>query len=983
MHKISSYGRGRLLVGAALIALALADSAAAQGRSALQSYDLKPQDLRLALAAAAKVSGREVMAPDALVAGKTAPALHGRYTPDQAFAALLAGSHLRLTPVGDLFVLQPAQGGQALGEPQAGDAEGLSEIVVTGTRIRGAAPVGSNLISITRDDIEKAGFATAQQIVQAVPQNFGGGPGETTSGYSSRNGAPNNTSYGSGLNLRGLGSNSTLVLINGARPAGGGVAGVFTDVSIFPVSALERVEVLPDGASALYGSDAVGGVVNFVMRDNFDGAETRARYSTADGHAREAQASMLWGKRWSSGSVTVTYEFYDRDPLAAAHRDYASEDLRAFGGLDYRRGFAAPGTIVVNGQSFAIPAGQNGQGLTATQLTPGLQNKTDEQRDTDLLPSQQRQSLYLSGKQALGPRTKLFAQALIAGRDFDRRVTGSTQRTVTVPVSNPFYLNPLGTSDPVTVQYDFRGDFGTPRTSGRVRAYNGQAGLAQDLGAWSATGQVGYGLQRENYRADGAINSYRLSLAMAATNPATAYNLFGDPGSTSRETINAVKGYYGAYSRFETWSAALRADGPLATLPAGEVKLAVGAEWRSERYQQNFITYLGSATTDTASDYPPTRNIVAGYAELRIPLIDPEMHAPLAQRVDLSIAGRVERYSDVGSTANPKIGLDWRPMPSLTLRGSYGTSFRAPSFQDLQTGPAVTGYQPLVLSDPSSPIGSTTVLALLGNSPDIGPEKATSWTGGLVYEPRFAPGLKASLSYYDVRYKDRIASVNANAFNLLIQREVYADVITDAPPPAVVAGYYASDLMYNPDNIPASAIQALVDLQNRNLSEVHQRGLDLDLDYRRSTKSGEISLGLSGSYIFGIDQKVTTRSPAIDVVGTVGNPADLRLRGEVGLSSGPWSISGFVNYIDGYQNQLVTPRQSVKSWTTADLQLAYRVPDTIPRLAGLRLALTVTNLFDKDPPFAEIRTVSSAIGYDGEKADPTGRRIGLELVKSW
>lgn len=978
-HRLSR--RQGLLVGVAAVTVCLALPTAAQ--PAARDYDLPAQALGRSLAEVAKVTGRQVMVASGLVRGKTAPALKGRYTPEQAYAALLADQGLKVTPVGAVLVLQPARLASPLGETAPAAADALSEIVVTGTRIRGAAPVGSNLISITREDIDRAGFATAQQIVQSVPQNFGGGPGETTSGYSSRNGAPLNTNLGSSVNLRGLGANSTLVLINGSRPPGAGIAGSFTDISVIPVLAIQGVEVLADGASALYGSDAVAGVVNFKMRDAFDGGEARVRYGRARGGAREIQVGAMLGQRWATGNIAGAYEYYDRQALAASRRDYATEDLRPFGGADYRRPYAAPGTLVVSGQTFAIPKGQNGVGLTPGQLAAGQQNLADEQADTDLVPAQRRHSLYVSGRQAFGPRTHVFAQALVAQRDFEQRSYGGTQRSVVVPTTNPFYLNPLGGTAPVSVQYDFRGDLGTPRSTGRVRAYNGLFGLDRELGAWSASAQVGLGLQRERYQIDNqGPNTYRLAIALADPNPATAYNLFGDPGSTPAATRDAVRGSIGGRSQFRSWTGALRADGPVATLPAGAAKLALGAEWRSERYVQTNYTDLFAATpTATETDYPDTRTIAAAYAEVRLPLVDEAMGVAAVRSLELSLAGRVERYSDVGKASTPKVGLDWRPLTDLTVRASYGKSFRAPSFQDLRTGPTVTAYQPALLPDPASPTGYTTVLALLGNSPDMGPERATTWTTGLSFKPHALPGLAANLTYYDIRYEDRIANVNANAFNLLIERNVYADVIADHPSAATVAAYYASPLLSNRSNIPASAIAAIVDLQNRNLSSVRQRGLDFDVSYGREVGAGQVSLGLAGSYIFAINQKITSTSPTADVVGTVGNPADLRVRGRAGWNQGPWSVSGFVNFIDGYENQLVTPRQAVKSWTTADLQLAYRPASA--RLAGLRFALTVTNLLDRDPPFVEMRTIGSAIGYDGEKADPMGRRIAFEVIRAW
>ena len=982
MFSIST--RRGLLASAAVLSLTLAGQALAQTRAdhpdTAQAYDLEAQDLGRALAAVTQVSGREVIAPSDLVAGRTAPALKGRYAADQAFERLLANSGLVVVPVGDKLVLRRAVGA-AQGEPEASDTDVLSELVVTGTRIRGAAPVGSNLISISREDIVASGYATTQQIVQAIPQNFGGGPTEATLGYNNRNGAYNNSGLGSSINLRGLGSNSTLVLVNGVRPALGGVSGLFADVSLIPSSALQRVEVLADGASALYGSDAVGGVVNLIMRDRFDGLETRLRVGTADGDAQEVQAGAIWGKAWDNGRVTLAYEYYDRGRLSANDRAFATEDLRAFGGADNRQPFGSPGNIFAAGRYYAIPSGQNGVGLTVAQLTPGQINRSDQQRDTDLLPRQRRHAIYASARQSLDAQTEVFGQVLAADRRFERRYIGSLERTVSVPVTNPFYLDVLGTHQPVSVRYDFRGDIGKPYNSGSARAVSTSAGLSRAFADWSATLQGGYGRQRETWRNGNTINSLRLRNALADTNRATAYNVFGDPGSTNASTIDSIRGFDTGKGVYETWSASLRADGPLFDLPAGAVKAAVGLEWRSERFQQSTVTDISTATpvsADTA--FPDRRRIAAAYAELRAPLLWPD--APIGQ-VDLAIAGRVERYSDVGSTQNPKIGLDWRPTRSLTLKGSYGKSFRAPSFQDLQVGPGLTFYQPVALPDPASPTGSTPVLALVGNSPDTGPERATTWSGTLEYRPPFAEGLKLTASYFKVAYRDRIANVNANAFNLLIERAVYAGVITDNPPADVIARYYAAPELTNPSAIPASAIKAIVDLRNRNLSRVDEDGLDFDLDYRKAVGAGQMALGLSGSYIFSVNQRVTETSPSVDVVGTVGIPNALRLRGRLAWTQGPWSTAAAVNYIDGYQNQIPIPAQAVKSWTTVDLQLAWQGDENAGRLAGLRIALSATNVFDGDPPFAEIRSVTSAVGYDGEKASPIGRLIALELVRSW
>ncbi|MBO9547118.1 TonB-dependent receptor [Caulobacter sp.] len=952
----------------------LAAPVAPQGEA--RPYDLKVQPLAQALADVARISGRQVVVSSALVRGKSAPALSGRYTADEAYAAVLSGSGLKLTLVGDTLVVKDA--GAPQGEPQAGDAEVLSELVVTGTRIRGAAPVGTNLITIGRDDIATSGYATTQQIVQAIPQNFGGGANDTTYSYNNRNNALNNAALGSSINLRGLGAESTLVLINGVRPAMGGIAGMFSDVSLIPTTAIERVEVLPDGASALYGSDAVGGVVNFVLRNRFEGVEARARYGTADGDFSEYQAGLVFGRSWRGGHATVAYEVYDRGRLSAFDRDFAREDLRALGGADNRKAYGAPGTLVAGGKTFAIPPGQNGIGLTPSQLVAGTFNATDQQAQIDLLPAQRRHSVYVAAQQDLGEDTEIFGRLLYADRTFDRRYVDSTAaRSVTVPVTNLYYVDPIGTRAPVAVQYDFGGDLGVARNRGRAQAYNAEAGLSRRFGAWSATVGVGYGRQRDAWSFT-ELNTAKLAQAVASTNPATAYNLFGGPGSNSLAIVDAIRGYDGAKGVFEVWSGALRMDGPLFALPAGQARLAVGGEWRSEEFKQVSKSFYNTLTPfERIIDYPGARQISAAYAELRLPLVGPTMAWARGQSLDLSLAGRIERYSDVGDTANPKIGLDWRPIRSLTVRGSFGTSFRAPSFQDLRSGASVTSYQTAALSDSASPTGTSKVLVLIGNIPDIGPENATTWSAGFDYRSRIVPGLTAKATYFSIDYQDRLANVNANVLAILTNRAFYASLITDKPTPAQLAPYFSSPYFRNSPNYAVSDIAVIVDVRNRNLSTVKERGLDIDLGYGFALKGGQVSLGLAGTYIFDLRQRITDTSPQANMVGNVGFPAELRLRARASYAVGGWSASTGINFIDGYTNQLVTPIKPVASWTTVDARLAYRWP------SGATIALSATNLFDRDPPFAEIRSTYSAIGYDGEKASPIGRLVAIEVSRSW
>ena len=335
---------------AIVTSLVINSQVVAQVNNRADYYDIPAQPLEDSLNAFARQADVEVLYTSDDVRAIAAPAISGAASREQAIGQLLAGTGLtyRFTNSGTLIVRAPdkvsanstqpgrielARAAQrtaaaaTVGELQ-GDDEGdwkvdIEEMVVTGSSIRGVAPDSSPLFIYDREDIESAGFSTVEQFIEALPQNFGGGAATDTAGASPNPEAGLNPARGASVNLRGLGAGSTLVLLNGRRLAPVGF-GNFVDISLIPLSAIERVEVLTDGASAIYGADAIAGVVNFVLRDDYDGAETLLRYGTVtDGGLDEFKASQVFGKNWGSGNALVTYEYFQRDSLSAADRDFA------------------------------------------------------------------------------------------------------------------------------------------------------------------------------------------------------------------------------------------------------------------------------------------------------------------------------------------------------------------------------------------------------------------------------------------------------------------------------------------------------------------------------------------------------------------------------------------------------------------------------------------------------------------------------------
>lgn len=967
-------------------ALALAGAATvmvapvALAQEGARQFDVPSQDLGASLRTVAQQSGIQVIAPTELVAGHRAPALKGRFQPVEAVAQLLRGSRLRAVMVGNTLVVQRDDA------PEEELADGDGGILVTGSRIRGSGPVGVPVITIDRKVIDENGFSTTQQIVQSIPQNFGGGASEGSAGLltSAGNG---NAAAGTGVNLRGLGQNSTLLLINGDRPSLGGFAGTFADLSVIPASVIARIEIVPDGSSAIYGSDAVAGVVNVVTRDNFRGADTSFRIGTADGDSEEYQFSQLFGTRWSSGNAVLAYEFYQRDALAAADRGYITEDLRPFGGQDRRGIYSSPGTILAGGNTYAIPSGQNGVGLTPAQLVPGTVNLRDGWEGVDILPKQRRHSLFVSISQNLAGNLRFYARGLGTWRDFDQAVrTGfDTQRTV--PVTNPFYVDPIGTLQPIAVNYSFARDLGNERYRGGVRAFDVTAGLELTVGRWMIDGRGSWGRQTEHYDYLNRVNSARLALALADTNPATAYNLLGDGPSTNAATINSIRGYNLQAWSGSVWSVALRADGPLFALPAGDVRIALGGEYRRDRYREDkSVSYTFTLTPliNPLTPLPGPRTVKSGYAELRVPIFGGDVTAPLFHRLDLSAAVRTEDYSDFGTTTNPKFSFAWEPVGGFTARGSYGKSFRAPGTTELRQDPDYIGYFAFPIPDPQSPTGSSNVLVMRGNDPNIGPERATTWTLGADLKPGFAPGFRTGFTYFNVAYRDRIGSVATGLFSYFTNRDVYAPILTFNPSPARVAELFASPYYLDITGLPSTApILAIADARTRNLSVVEQSGLDIDTEYGFDAGGGHAEIGVVATYIFNIRQQLTTSSAPIDVVDTVGNPIDLRIRGRAIWNHGGFGAGLFVNYADGYTNRTTATPERVSSWTTFDLNLSYSFERSHGPLKGLRIALNATNIFDTDPPYLSYNVGPLTVGFDGENASPLGRFIAIQVTKSW
>lgn len=837
------------------------------------------------------------------------------------------------------------------------------EIVVTGTSIRGVPPTGSNLISVTRDDIETNGGANTPDVSASIPQ------------LNSFNTAPQ-TSAGTGPGLgsfapamRGLPANATLPLMNGHRLVSAAVQVTNPDFPLIPNLALERIEVVADGASAIYGSDAVAGVVNFITRRNVDGVEVSASYGVADEYYA-GHVGALFGQDWGSGSILAAYQYTQNSDLLAGDRAYRVTDFTPYGGID-SRSVACPAPTVYPNPTYVAP-------YSAPTFAPGA-NRCDSGALGDLLPSSSIHALFVSGQQDLGDQARLWAEILYSDRSDEYQVPAPALTVAMLAPAfggNPFFQGPPGSFYEFV---SFRADnlIGSDHLTNTndKSVVNSSFGidfeLAGDLNLqiystvdWARNDSFVPGLSQA-----------ALDAAAAGTTTATALDPFGT--GTSPAVLAAILDYptY-ATEEQEVNVFAVKLDGPLANLPGGQLRFAAGVEVRSEAFEQR--GYIGTPSNDIPEDMD--RDVRSVYGELFIPFIGESNRAPFASSLALSLSARYDEYSDFGSTTNPKVGVLWELIDGVALRGSYGTSFRAPGLR--QIGATVGSYYLSAINsatyanDPTRGAAQVETIYLLGGNDNLQPEEATTYSIGFDINPTPLPNLRASLTYYNLEYTEVIGTP---AVPFIFQDPLFASIIHRGDPTTPEF----TDLLAiaTPVNLPAGPFGAdinLLDLRNNNFGVRTTDGLDFDINYRWDTSFGAVFADLAGNYILNFDTQFSPGSP-------VSNSLDLGLprwtaRATLAAEVGAIQVAGFVNYRDGVTNNFTTPTgvssYSADPYMTVDLRVAWTLPAG-GWSKGTVLALQVNDLFDEEPPFFP--------GSDGIGGpyNPIGRYVALNLRKTF
>lgn len=874
---------------AAALSLALALGAPAYADKPPKQVSIEAQPLGDAIFELSQQTGATIFVNDRLVGGKSAKTLNGVYTVEEALSRLLEGSGLsyRQTADGTYAVVQATaqitdRNGASL-KPADEPSLEIEEIVVTGTNIRGIAPRSSPLQSFGQEDILRSGAANAQDFIRTLPADFGGGSQDFRAEVPNDRRGLNNVTGGASVNLRGLGSSATLVLLNGRRLAPSSSVGDFVDISLIPASAIERVDVLTDGASSIYGGDAVAGVVNFVLKDDFDGLETSLRFGlgTEQGSPEEVRVSVTSGRSWESGNVLGVYEYYGRDNLSAADRDFSAE---------------AP-----------LP--------------------------NDLIPQHSRHSALVSFNQDVSSDFQLLGDVLFSRRESEGNIT------------------------------NFGGDF--RRSQDLVKVFGLTAGGIWDFSeTWSFDVTASYSAVDEESE---TVGFFPFALKIESE-------------------LLSIDG---------------RVSGVLFSGWAGDASLAVGGQFRNETFGK--LAFPGGEEPDPDTERDVGREVFSAFGEFLLPLVSPENGVPGIHRMEISVSGRFEDYSDFGSSANPKVGIAVDPLDGLTFRSTFSTSFNPPELGFVGAADRQASLLPTSLlnaalgveaADPS--IADVPVFTVFGTDRNLDPETSRAFTAGLDVVQDIADGaLTLSSTYFDISFEDRIDSVPIPDSRVQFDAVNIAFNNPAAFPPGIVVFFPTqAELSAEIDSLDLGFINpfefALDDVAiiNRafviqNISKTTVRGVDFDIGYDREIFDGLITVGLAGTYIADFIQQASRANEEIQTVNTLFNPIDLNLRGRVGYSTESFSAFAFVNYANSYETDNSATAQPVDSLTTLDVSLSMRL-DTFGASSILRdtfLRFAVQDIFNAGPPETPSNLGSSVFGYDPTNASPIGRFVAVELTK--
>jgi iron complex outermembrane receptor protein len=847
------------------------------------------------------------------------------------------------------------------------DAAPLDAIVVTGTSIESTnsgAYQSAPISVITADAIEKSGAASLESYFQTQPDFVLSGQ----SSFSNTGGSSGATGTNLGattLNLRGLGPQYTLVLLNGRRFQAEDPA----NIDLIPVNAIDRVEVLKSGASAVYGSDAVAGVVNIITKRNADGFSFDGYYGesgAADDQTRRFSAS--WGTSTEALNFFVVGEYSGRAGLTQGQRSLSADpDLSRFNsGFNYQA-FSysslaqvilpnGTGPLVLNQQAF----GCGGSSTNAANYVPlnshlyatSCDAQLDEGRRS-LINPQRKGTLFASFDYQLPHDVTLYADF-----DFGRSLVESNSPLNLSPIPASNYWNPFGV--PITAV-----TYGFPEGGNQVDDVDSST-WRLNLGAKGTLGIVHYDVGGSYFYTYANAFEYNMptnpGLYAAENRPgAAALNLFCNACNTAAQIAGVFSG-----TSIQDWEESAlfnaHAYAPVLPLPAGDVNLAAGIEYQRDTYivepsQELLDHYFSDFTVAPVS---AGRRYESVYLEGQIPVFGNAFRFPAVASLGIDIAARYENIQAVGSRTDPTISARWEPLANnIAVRASYGTSFRAPSLTSVDAPESSAGGTAL-LNPANGQYQDYTVVT--GGNRNLKPETASYVNYGIVLTPQFAPGLTVQLDRWLINQKD---------------------IVIQTSPQLVLDGVQPGATFTAANGVPG--LNSLY----MNAAGQQVNGSDLDFDYRLSTDGlGTFDFRWSGTYLNSFKVNDETGSGFVQYAGGTALASSLpsvtglpKIRS---LLAANWlfnavSANYLLHYTGGYQDPTIPGGVEVARYVTHDLQVGIDLAKLVSSgswLSRLKLTAGVNDLTDARVPVFYAGPLGGGMGangYDTSVVNPVGR----------
>lgn len=904
----------------------------------------------------------------------------------------------------------------AQGTASKSESAGEDEIIVTGTLVRGVEPTGSQVVAVDRAAVEATGATTVTQLLQTIPQMasfnsiqapVGGGNTVTTNRPNLRNLSASNTN----------GAASTLMLVDGHRVVGMGVSVTSPDLDTIAPGAIERVEIVPDGGSSIYGADAVGGVINFITRKTFDGVATDGRIGFADNY-KTWDANLTAGTTWQGGGVYVSYNYSEHDPIFGRDRDWVRlYETQVAGVAIPTTGIecAAPNVQVVGATAiYGLPFTPN----AAAKLNQP--NQCDYSDFATVYPQERRHAVFVNLTQDLSDALTFEIKGFFMDRQ-QRAVSGYFRSTKTIGTGAGQLNSPFRSANIITsaaeahrISLAFGGDDAN-RQEVHLRTWGLTPSFTLRLGDnWRAKLMFNYG-ESEIEQHSPTLNNTVLDNVIRAGlfNP---YN----PASSDPASLAALSRWeaYGNVVQTQLQTRAI-VDGDLFELPAGMVKVALGAEYLHETFRtqkgdivpgsQNGgfsgLSIGASAIIPAAPGLPvfsPSRNVKSAFGEVVVPVLS---NTPLFNELTLSASGRYDEYSDFGHTFNPKLGLTWKPIEQLRLRAQWGKSFAAPSLANSAdadpsranwgTGGtfnifvSTAGRNALVALGYAAPTAANSnILTLSGGSNQLKPQTAETWSLGADLDP--LPGVRLSATYWNVKYENIIASPLGTAAGnpaRYFQQFLSSYIIlpTQADIDALLA--QAKTVTGSPCSPQPQCVYIIESNTTQNLGRFNQSGLDFAASLNQDTGFGSVDLSVSGTYVLNREQSVSATAALVD--DRIAGFSRLSLRAVAGAQIGKLRAQATWSHTAGFDINPVLaglapfyPDQShIGAFDTVDLFFKYNFEgEGISK--DLSLTLGINNLFDKDPPVRYVGgSVPSQFGY--ANGSTVGRLVQIGFSKKF